>query len=336
MEPKIAVIIPCFKVSAHILGLLGRIGPEVWRIYVVDDCCPEQSGSLVQQGCQDPRVRVLTHSANQGVGGAVIRGYEEAMHDGADIAVKLDGDGQMPPELIRFFVEPIVRGTADYVKGNRFFALEFLNSMPRLRVLGNAALSFISKAASGYWNLMDPTNGYTAIHVGVLKLIPLDKLDRRYFFESDMLFRLNTIRAVVVEVPMHSVYGDERSSLKIMRVLVEFPLKFSVRVFKRIIYNYFLRDFNVCSLELLAGIALLALGTGFGVYHWYLSSMLQVPATTGTVILAALPIILGVQLVLAAISYDVANVPKRPLNSSPWMLAGKSVWRPAAQSRVRS
>ena len=138
------------------------------------------------------------------------------------VVVKVDGDGQMDPRLIPSFVYPILRGEADYTKGNRFFDLESVRTMPRFRLLGNAILSFMTKLSSGYWNLFDPTNGFTAIHTDVARHLPFDKISRRYFFETDILFRLNTLRAVVVDVPMEAKYGDEVSNLKISKIVLEF------------------------------------------------------------------------------------------------------------------
>lgn len=217
---RICVVIPCFRVRRHILPLLARMGPEVFRIYVVDDACPEQTGRYVQEEARDPRIRVLHHDANQGVGGAVMTGYRAALQDGADVVVKVDGDGQMDPALIGTFVAPILSGRADYTKGNRFFDIEHVRAMPVARLLGNAALSFMTKLSSGYWHVFDPTNGYTAVHARVLALLPLEKISRRYFFESDMLFRLGTYRAVVADIPMKAVYGDESSQLRIARVVM--------------------------------------------------------------------------------------------------------------------
>jgi len=312
----VAVVIPTYKVKDHILAVVSRIGPLVSRIYVVDDKCPQGSGKLVAEQCRDPRVIVLFHEVNQGVGGAMVTGYRRALADGADVVVKIDGDGQMDPELIPQFIAPIERGGADYTKGNRFYAIENLEGMPFLRVFGNTALSFVNKLSSGYWNVMDPTNGYTAIHASALAALPLSKIEKRYFFESDMLFRLNTIRAVVREVPMKAIYGEEKSNLSILKVLRDFPVKHLSRFIKRVGYNYVLRDFNVCTIELLSGLALLLFGLSIGSYTWYHSWRDQVGAPTGTIMLAVLPIIVGVQLLLAAVSSDVANVPKEPLQDS--------------------
>ncbi len=229
-------------------------GRKFRPIYCVDDACPEGSWTAAQEAAaDDPRIRLIHHPRNTGVGGAVITGYRRALADGADVIVKLDGDGQMAPEDIAKLVDPILQGEADYVKGNRFFSLEDLRSMPWVRLVGNAGLSLLSKLSCGYWNLFDPTNGFTAIHARALAMLPLEKLSRRYFFESDMLFRLNSLRAVVQDVPIEARYGDERSNLSVMQALVWFPLCHLRNYSKRLFYNYFLRDFNIASVNLLIG-----------------------------------------------------------------------------------
>lgn len=313
---RIAVVIPCYRVAERILGVVSRIGPECWRIYVVDDACPERSGARVEAECRDPRVRVLRLASNQGVGGAVMEGCRHAIADGATLVVKIDGDGQMPPELLPRFVAPILRGQADYTKGNRFYDLAQLHRMPAARLAGNALLSLLTKLSGGYWDVFDPTNGYTAIHVEVLKLLPMDKISRRYFFETDVLFRLNTVRAVVVDVPMDAVYEGESSSLSIARVLPEFLAKHARNFAKRIFYNYFLRDVSIASLELLFGIPLMLFGVIYGAYHWWHSSAMNVPTPAGTVVLAAAALLVGFQLVLSFLNYDIANVPRRPIHES--------------------
>jgi dolichol-phosphate mannosyltransferase len=219
----------------------------------------------------------------------------------------------MDPALIPLFVRPLIAGDADYVKGNRFYDIAFLQGMPRLRLIGNALLSLISKISSGYWNIMDPTNGYTAIGRAALAGLPLSKLDPRYFFESDMLFRLYTIRAVVRDVPMRAQYADESSNLHVGRVVVEFPFKYAVRAVKRIFYAYFLRDFNAGSLQLFLGIAAALAGTTYGALRWRHSIETGVQATSGEVMLAALPLLIGVQLLLGALNFDVQNIPREPL-----------------------
>jgi dolichol-phosphate mannosyltransferase len=310
----IAVVIPSYKVKAHILEVLAAIGPEVARIYVVDDACPEQSGQFVQSSCRDARVKVLFHHINRGVGGATLTGFTQAREDGADIAVKLDGDGQMDPKRIPALVRELIAGRADYAKGNRFFAPEFLSQMPVVRLLGNSALSFVSKISSGYWRVMDPTNGYVAIQTKVLAALPIEKISRGYFFESDMLFRLNTVRAVVVDVPMPARYGNEKSNLRVSHAAFSFGFK-HLRCFgKRIFYNYFLRDFNLGSVQLIGGIALPLFGAIFGAVVWYQNSHAGRMSPVGTVMIAVLPILVGIQMLLSAINYDILSEPRTPLH----------------------
>ena len=310
-SPVIAVVIPAYRVAAHVLEVIAEIGPDVGQIYVVDDSCPEGSGALVSEKCKDKRVVVLTHSENQGVGGAVITGYRAALEAGAEIVVKVDGDGQMDPAMIADLIQPIVDGNADYTKGNRFDSLVGLREMPGIRVLGNGVLSLMSKVSSGYWNVTDPTNGFTAIHRDVLKALPLDMISKRFFFESDVLYRLSVMRAVVWDVPMEARYGNEKSNLSVLKALFEFPGKHFVRFHKRLFYNYYLRDMSAASLELPLGAALGWFGFIFGITKFAESVQTQVAATAGTVMLSAVPVILGFQLVLAFLSHDIASVPKR-------------------------
>lgn len=314
INSRISVVIPTYKAKNHILKVIEEIGPEVQRIYVVDDACPEGSGQFVSSRCKDQRVFVITHSENAGVGGAVMTGYAAAIADGMEILVKIDSDGQMDPSLIPYFVLPIVEGEADYTKGNRFFDLEKVRSMPTARLLGNAVLSFMCKLSSGYWNLFDPTNGFTALHADVARLLPFSKISRRYFFETDMLFRLNTLRAVVVDLPMEAKYSDEISNLKIHKVVGEFLIKHVRNFLKRIFYNYYLRDLSIASLELPLGLALFSFGVVYGGYNWFDSASSGVPTLAGTVMLSALPILAGMQLLLAFIGYDIAAVPTRPIH----------------------
>ena len=312
--PTIAVIIPCYRVKKHILSVIKRIGPEVKTIYLVDDCCPEESGRYVEQQKIDARIIFLKNEKNLGVGGAVMVGYSQALVDSIDIIIKVDGDGQMDPALISVLIKPIVDGVADYTKGNRFYNLDQLRTMPKIRIFGNAILSLINKITSGYWNIFDPTNGFTAIHRKALSLLPLDLISKRYFFETDMLFRLNTIKAVVEDVPMNSFYGNEISGIKIFNTIFEFSYKHLVNLSKRIFYNYFLRDMSIASFELPIGISMLIFGIIYGLKNWLFNSS-GIPATAGTVMLSATMIIVGTQFILAFLSYDIGSVPNKSLQS---------------------
>jgi dolichol-phosphate mannosyltransferase len=308
--PQVAVVLPCYKVKNQIVDVVSKIGPEVRYIILVDDACPENSGEFAAEQIQDPRLEVISHKENQGVGGAVVTGVYFALKKGADIVVKLDGDGQYDPGLIPTLIGPIVEGYADCVKGNRFFNLENLTEMPTARVFGNAMLSFVNKLVSGYWDIMDPTNGFVAIHANILRQLPLGSLDKRYFFESDLLFRLGTVRAVICDMPLQAFYRDETSSLSIRQVIVSFPRKYLNRLFKRIFYNYFLRDFNMGSVSLVVGIMLTASGGIYGLTKWLHSYESGIPATAGMVMVSALQLIVGLNFLISFLNYDIGNIPR--------------------------
>ena len=309
-----AVVIPCYRVKRHLAPLIARIGPEVSVIYLVDDACPDGSTEGIAATNADSRIRIICHDVNQGVGGAVLSGYSAALANGADILVKIDGDGQMDPELIPALIQPIVAGEGDYTKGNRFFDLRGIRAMPKIRIFGNLGLSFLSKLSTGYWDIFDPTNGFTAIHANVARRLPFETISRRYFFETDVLFRLNTLRAVVIDVPMDASYGDEQSGLKISKILGEFLFKHLRNTFKRIFYNYFLRDLSVASIELLAGVGLLFFGLGFGAYNWMLSASAGSPTPVGTIMIGTVALVTGLQFLLAFLGYDIASTPRRPIH----------------------
>ncbi len=311
---RIAVIIPSYKVTRHILGVIAAIGPHADAIYVVDDSCPDGSGRYVQQHCTDPRVRVLFNPVNLGVGGAVMAGYAQAIADGMDVLVKIDGDGQMDPALMDDFTLPILHGEADYTKGNRFFDLEDVRAMPRVRIFGNAVLSFMSKISTGYWQIFDPTNGYTALHAAVASRLPFDKISRRYFFETDMLFRLNTVGAVVLDVPMQARYADEVSGLRIRKIVGEFLVKHLRNGVKRVFYSHYLRNMSIASLALPLGLVMLGAACVYGGYHWVHSAQAGVATPAGTVVLSAALLMGGLQFLLAFFAVDMASVPVRPLH----------------------
>ena len=307
---KICVVIPAYKVASTLAKVVSDIGPEVSNIIVVDDNCPEKSGQVLQKQSNDSRLEVIIRPENGGVGAAVKTGYEKALQLGADVIVKLDGDGQMPPARIKDLIEPIVSGKADYSKGNRFFEVEAIKKMPKNRIFGNLVLSFMTKLSSGYWHIFDPNNGFTAISRTTLQRLPIQKIDNRYFFESDMLFRLNLNRAVVADVFMPAIYANEVSSLKIRKVLLEFPFKHFKNLLKRIIYSYYIREFNLASIELPTAIVLAVIGSVRAITAWNLSIQTGQPTPAGTVVLSAILLLSALQLLLSFINFDSNNYQK--------------------------
>jgi hypothetical protein len=224
----------------------------------------------------------------------------------------MDSDNQMDPHFLIPLIAPILKQEADYTKGNRFLHTENLKSMPFVRRVGNAGLSFLTKAASGYWNVFDPTNGYTALHASILPLLNKSRLHRRYFFESSMLIELGMIRAVVQDVEIPAIYQDEDSALSEWKAFLEFPPRLVAGFLRRLLIQYFVRDFGIFSAMLVLGLSFSLFGLLFGLYHWYLSYLTSTVASTGTVMIAVLPLILGAQLLIQSLIVDMQNVPIVP------------------------
>lgn len=309
---KLAVVIPAYRARKEISEVIRAIPPIVSHILVVDDSCPDKTGAHVLESFKtETRLEVLFTETNSGVGGATKLGFTRALGLGAEIIVKLDADGQMDPTIIPDLIQPIVTGASDYSKGNRFTRVSDLRAMPKIRVVGNAGLSFLTKASSGYWSVSDPTNGYIAISRSALESLELEKISDRYFFESDMLFRLGLQGAVVSEVRMAAKYGDERSSLSPLKSLFEFSWKHSLNFVKRILYRHFLREWTMVTFQLPASIGLLTFGISLGLSTYLDASARGVAVTAGQITTASLLTIVGFQLFLSAVSHDVLSEPKR-------------------------
>jgi len=312
--PPIAVVIPAYNESKHIADVIAGIPSEVEHVIVVDDGSTDNTVEVVRQA-DDPRICLIQHGHNQGVGGAVCSGYKRALQLGADIIVKLDGDGQMDASNISRLVWPLVRGEADYCKGARFYERAALQGMPKLRLVGNLVLSFLTKLVSGYWSTLDPANGFTAIHRRSVEQLPLDEINRGFFFETDMLIHLYYLQAVVADVRMPARYVDERSKLNPLKVACTFPGRLTMAFTKRILWRYFIYDVTASSIFLIAGIMLMLGGFSFGAFRWVVSGTTGQVATTGTVMLSVVPLLLGFQLLLQVIVLDISNVPKKSIQS---------------------
>jgi len=312
----IAAVIPAYRVEREIEAALASLPDFIRHIIVVDDASPDRTAELVEQASRrDGRVLLIRHEKNRGVGGAMVTGFRKALELGAQIIVKMDGDGQMDARHLPSLLVPLVRGQADYTKGNRFRDFQSLRQMPLIRRLGNMGLGFLTKVATGYWNVFDPTNGYVAIRAEALAQLPLERVDNTYFFETSMLGNLYLLGAVVRELPMPAQYRDEVSSLLIHRVLLEFPLKLFAAFLRRLWLKNFIYDFTMVSVYLLTGLPLLLFGLIFGIVKWIHYASLNLPAPTGTVMLPTLAVILAIQILLSAIALDLQSVPKEPLSS---------------------
>ncbi len=313
---RIAAIIPAYRVERDIIEVLAGLPNYIKHVIVVDDASPDSTADLVTAAAKkDRRILLIRHTNNKGVGGAMISGFRKALELGAQIAVKLDGDDQMDPTHLPALLTPLIQGKADYAKGNRFRDFASLRKMPLIRRMGNLGLSFLTKAATGYWNIFDPTNGFFSVRAEVLAQLPLDKIDNRYFFETSMLANLYLLNAFVLDVPIPARYGNETSSLSIRRAFLEFPFKLVRTFLQRIVLKYFLFDFSMMSIYLITSIPLLIFGFTFGMIKWIHYAGLGIPAPTGTVMLPTLSVILGIQILLSSIEIDLNSTPQRPLTN---------------------
>jgi len=312
----IVAVVPCYRVEREIQSVLQEVPSYIEHIVVVDDASPDSTRDLVTASAKiDSRILLIRHLSNLGVGGAMITGYKKALELGAQVVVKIDGDGQMDVDHLPVLLRPLIEGAADYTKGNRFRDFKSLQQMPFIRRVGNMGLAFLAKAATGYWNLFDPTNGFNAIRSEVLTQLPLDKIDHTYYFETSMLANLYLIGAVVKDVPMPARYKGEVSSLLIHRILFEFPQKLFATFLRRLLLKNFIYDFSMASIYLLSGLPLLIFGLIFGIYKWIQYASIGIPAPTGTVMLPTLSVLLGIQLLLSAIEIDLRSVPTEPLSN---------------------
>lgn len=329
-DAHVVAVVPAYNVSAELGGVLRQMPPIVKTIVVVDDASQDDTAAVAERYAQlDSRLIVVRHDVNRGVGGAMVTGFQKALEAGADVVVKVDGDGQMPLWLLAELVQPLVDGKADYTKGNRFRDFQAVRSMPLVRRIGNVILSFLAKVATGYWHCFDPTNGFVAIRADVLSQLPLNKVDPTYFFETSMLSHLYILGAVVKEVPMPARYAGETSSLRIGSVLLQFPGRLLGCLLRRITLKNFVYDFTVGSFQIACGLPLLLAGLIYGGYHWWWYSSRNLGAPVGTVVLSAMMIMIGVQLLISAVNLDLKAVPREPIN-------GGALVKPAGEEPLRS
>jgi dolichol-phosphate mannosyltransferase len=303
---SIAVVIPAFRAEATIGAVIQQVPECVYQIIVVDDASPDQTANIVAR-ITDPRIILIRHERNLGVGGAMVSGYRKALESGADLIAKIDADGQMDPRYLDRFAAAAVRCRCDYVKANRFGHIANLAAMPKTRLAGNLALTIFTKFVSGYWNVFDPQNGYILITRKLLKRLDLDRIDQGYFFENSMLIQLNIMRARIAEIYLPAKYGAEVSSMKLPHIAQSFPGKLLRGFFYRIYQKYVFRSLS--PFAVLTGFGLIAITWGvlWGGAAWWISYTTRVAATTGTVMIALLPFLLGWSALLQAFVLDVQD-----------------------------
>ncbi|HEU4580525.1 MAG TPA: glycosyltransferase family 2 protein [Polyangiaceae bacterium] len=312
---RVAVVVPAFRVAREVPDVVKAMPAAVDLVIVVDDCSPDDIAGALKP-IADPRLRLVRHEVNQGVGGATVTGMLTAIEEGADVVVKCDGDGQMDPADIPRLIAPIASGAAEHVKGSRYHHARELAAMPRGRLIGNIGLTFLTKLCSGYWNVLDPVNGFFATRTDTLARLPLDQLARRYFFETDLLIRLNIVEARVADMPQPARYAGEPSSLSIRRALFEFPWQLLRGLVRRVFWRYLFYDVSPVAVFGITGALLAAFGGCFGAWQWIVHAMQHVPTPLGTIMLAALPLLFGGQLLFQAVILDIANTPRASVRTS--------------------
>ena len=302
-------IIPCYKSKGKAEKVVLETLKYVDKVVCIDDDCPFNTGEHIRKKIKDENLLIIKNEINMGVGGAFKVGLAAALDMGADYVIKIDSDGQMNPALIPLFMTPLKKNIASFVKGNRFKTSNVLYNMPKLRLIGNLVLGILTKFSTGYWELFDPTNGFIAFKTELLNKFPLHKLDNRFFFETDLLFRMSLIDTFILEIPMEAIYGDEISNLNAIKEIPNFLLKHSLLIPKRIFYNYFLLDFNPGSLFLLISSFFGVLSFSLASYYFIYSKMNALATPTGIQTLFLTLFIISLQFFMNFIHYDISQKP---------------------------
>jgi len=303
---SIAVVIPCYKVETQIQKVVAEIPDYITSIILVNDASPDKTGEVLAHLAEgNSKITVLNHFENQGVGGAMITGFQEAIKQNNEVVIKIDGDGQMDISYFEKMLHTIFEGKYNFVKGNRFFDQKMLRKMPAIRRIGNMGMGFLTRMASGYWNIFDPTNGFFCIDTSLLKRVDFSRISKRFFFESSLLIELYYANAKIKDIAMPAIYAEEKSNLSIWRTLFTFPPKLFKAFLRRIWLRYFIYDFNIGSLYIFFGVPLFLFGLIFGIVKWIHYASLHASSPTGTIMIAVISLVLGFQMILAAIQYDI-------------------------------
>lgn len=243
---SLAAVIPCYNEETQV-GMVIETMPEIVdHILIIDDCSPDKTSEVVEALQKEhPRVVLLRHEENQGVGGAIATGYEWARDNDVDMAVVLAGDGQMNPDDMPALLDPVVDEGVNYSKGNRLIWPGATQKVPWVRFFGNSVLSLLTKVASGYWHVSDSQTGYTVVDKKVLHTIDWQTMYKRYGQPNDLLIQLNIENFSVRDVPVEPVYGvGEKSGIKVSKVMFTISNVLVKGFFKRMIEKYIVRDFH--------------------------------------------------------------------------------------------
>jgi glycosyltransferase involved in cell wall biosynthesis len=303
---SVGVVIPARDEELLLPATLGGIPEFVDRIYVVDDASRDETVALARAAsATDPRIAVIVHERNGGVGAAVVSGYKQALEERMDVTVVMNADNQMDPDELAHIANPVARGEVDYAKANRLFTGQAWQLIPHSRYLGNAVLSLWTKIASGYWHVADAQSGYTAVALPMLELLDLDNLYTRYGFPNDMLVHLNVWNARVRDIPSRPIYGiGERSGIKLRKVIPAISWLLFKGFWWRLWQKYVIRDFHPLVFFYVFGLLASLAGFGLGVYQVVIK-ILGYSATAGVVVLVALLMLFGLLFTLFAMWFDM-------------------------------
>ena len=305
-EKKIAVVIPAYNEEAMIATVITTMPDFVDMMIVVDDASADNTVKIVQEEMlRDARVKLIVHENNAGVGAAIATGYKRALADGMDIVAVMAGDGQMPPEDLYRFVEPVALGETDYTKGNRLFRGESWNTIPKYRYFGNAALSLMTKIASGYWHIADFQSGYTAISKIALERLDLDKIYPRYGMPNDLLIKLNIHNFRVRDISTRPVYHQEgKSGIRLHNVIPKITWLLCKGFIRRLFEKYVIRDFHPLVFFYMMGMLLFPLGLLFGLFLFFYRIFVG-PVEATSAMFASLVLISGLQTLFFAMWFDM-------------------------------
>jgi glycosyltransferase involved in cell wall biosynthesis len=313
---RIAAVVPAYNEERHIGGVIRSMPELVNHLVVVDDASTDGTAERARE-TGDPRLVLLQHERNTGVGGAVVDGHRAALALDADVVCVMAGDGQSDPAYLPELLGPLVDGRCDVTKANRFFSATSFAGMPRHRVVGNVVLSFLNKLASGYWHVFDPQNGYVALRHEALEALPLDCIGQGYSLENDLLINLNIIGARIADVPIPAVYGDEESTIRLWRDGPAIATRLFLGFFRRIFRKYVLWSFSPVALFLFGGLFLILFGGLMGL--WVLRLTWGPPvATTGTVLLSVGPLLAGTNMLLSGLVLDVQEGQRLEVQLDPF------------------
>lgn len=306
---RISALVPAYNEEKLISKTIEGMPSFVDHIIVVDDCSKDGTAAILQK-IRNKKVELIKHEKNVGLGGAIKSAVIKANELGTDIGVVMAGDNQMDPLYLPSLLDPICEEGYDFTKQNRFYSTDGFTNMPRLRVFGSLVLAFMTRIASGYWHIIDPQNGYVAYGPRVLKELNFKKIASGYALENDVLINLNILGMRIKEVPGKIIYADEKSTMKLWKIVPYFTVFLFTGFFRRIFRKYVLRGFHPIAIFMFFGYLLFGGGLIFGLYEWHKSTLAGTPATTGTVMLAVLPLLMGFELLLWSLVLDIQEEPK--------------------------